>query len=105
MKQSIAALAVAGKLPNHEIVEFPRLPGYGASPQHGHERRPTRIAVILASTILFAVVVLPSKTLQDAGKNRGMEALATTHQVVDGLHIALPNNLKYIPIEQLVPLP
>jgi hypothetical protein len=27
------------------------------------------------------------------------------HQVVNGLHIAMPNNFRDIPIEQLVPLP
>lgn len=71
-------------------------------------RRASIIAVVVAGIILVTVKVLTSKnTLPGINvlQNRGGVADATKNQMVEGLHIALPNSLKYFPVEQLVPLP
>ncbi len=70
-------------------------------------RRAPMIAVVVAGIILITVKVLTSKTLPGINvlQNRGGVADATKNQMVEGLHIALPNGLKYFPVEQLVPLP
>lgn len=71
-------------------------------------RRAPMIAVVVAGIILITVKVLTSKnTLTGINvlQNRGGVADATKNQIIEGLHIALPNGLKYFPVEQLVPLP
>ncbi len=71
-------------------------------------RRAPMIAVVAAGIIFVTLKVLTSKnTLPGINvlQNSGGVADATKSQMVDGLHIALPNNLKYVPVEQLVPLP
>ncbi len=55
------------------------------------------IAVVMA--IALAIDVIGSAPLRDSGERYA------THRVVNGLHIALPENLQGVAIEQLVPLP
>ena len=59
----------------------------------------------IAMVIALAVIVIVSAPLHGSKKYSMPTESGALHDVVDGLHIALPENLRYIAIEQLVPLP
>jgi hypothetical protein len=57
------------------------------------------IAIVIIAGVLLSAPFLASK------KSSTLAESNSTHEVVDGLHIALPANLSYIAIEQLIALP
>ncbi len=64
------------------------------------------IAVAVAGIILVTAKILTSKINIDARSSGGVAyKYMTTNQKVEGLHIALPHNLRHFPVEHLVPLP
>ena len=68
----------------------------------------TKIAGILTAIVVFASVpdtILSSKFALDATKQSDFAEPSAAHVVVNGLHIAIANNLAHIAIEQLMPLP
>ncbi len=64
------------------------------------------IAVAVAGIILVTAKILTSKPDIDARSSGGVAyRYMTTKQKVEGLHVALPHNLRHFPVEHLVPLP
>lgn len=61
-----------------------------------------KLVLILAIIALnFSAVAVAAKMLE----SREVVAYRTTNAEVDGLHIALPNNMRGFAVENLVPLP
>ena len=68
----------------------------------------TKIAGLLTAVIAFAFVldtVLSSKFALDATTKSYFADPRAAHIVVNGLRIAIPNNLAHVAIEELIPLP
>lgn len=67
----------------------------------------TKIAGILTAVIAFTFVpdtIQSSKFALDTTTKTDFAEPRATHVVVNGLHIAIPNNLAHIAIEELIPL-
>ncbi len=64
-----------------------------------------KLVLILAILALNLSAAGAVKMASGVTRSHELVADTTNNKMVDGLHIALPNNLKYFPAEQLVPLP
>ena len=68
----------------------------------------TKIAGLLTAVIAFAFVldaILSSQFALDATTKSDFADPRAAHVVVNGLHIAIPNNLARAAIDELIPLP
>lgn len=106
MKRLVSTLTVARELQTHKSTLPRRLyPGDWAAPRQAHKRNATSLRVVIASLVFITVSTVAAKMALDAARDYESITAATTYKVVDGIHIALPNNLKYVPIEQVVAWP
>lgn len=68
----------------------------------------TKIAGLLIAVVAFSFLldtVLSNKFALDATTKSYFADSRATRVVVNGLHIAIPNNLAHVAIEELIPLP
>jgi predicted anti-sigma-YlaC factor YlaD len=94
-------------------IPAPRIPTPpDRAPFHSHwSRRRTlifRVAGVLLPVIASAFIaeaILPGKHVVQATLGPYADDQSATHVVIEGLHIAIPNHLPYLPIDQLIPRP
>jgi hypothetical protein len=68
----------------------------------------TKIAGLLTAVIAFSFAldtILSGKFASDATTKSDFADPRAAHVVVNGLHIAIPNNLAHVAIDELIPLP
>jgi hypothetical protein len=106
MKRLVSTSTVAGELQTHKSTLPRRLyPGDRVAPRQTHKRNATSLRVVIASLVFITVSTVVAKMALDAARDYESVTAATTYKVVDGIHIALPNTLRYVPIEQVVAWP
>jgi hypothetical protein len=97
-------------VPYREKSAFRAFLGYGQKYWRSPWRLPsiTKIAGLLTAVIAFSLVldtVISSKFYLDGTTKSGFADSRAAHVVVNGLHIAMPNNLAHKAIEELIALP
>ena len=107
MKRLASTIAPHREGPAHKLrTLLGRTPLYSQPP--GRQSLITKIAGILTIVIASAFItgtVPSSRFALDATMDANSAQASVTHVVVDGLHIAIPSNLAYIAIDELIALP